>query len=252
MRNPPVYIVNSPRYKPPKTHFYPDDLPPDAKTRKTTSSSGETHIIIQSTKTCNGWRKYAATYCSQPAGKLTKHNGHGRCWLHDMSPAHAGSERYRHIENTAVGALANTILAIDDDPTNITDELAMARAIFSDWVDRYDAWSEALLAWHASFYMGDKEPKPVKIMDIADAHRQLRTIGTLAQQLQDARLKDAVSQGELVDILREVSTVVELSLTTCPHCHGPLAPVLELIRAGWNKIQLWGRSKRMVKSGREG
>ena len=246
----PTYLVNSPRYIVPKTHFYPEDVPADAKTRTVTNqTTGDTHVILPATKTCNGWRLRAKTYCSQVAGMRTQHRGTGRCWLHDMSPAHAGSSRYRHIEHTAVGVLANEILSIDDDPTNITEELAMARAIFSDWIERYALWSDALLAWHASFYSGEKEPKPLKILDISDAHRQLKTIGTLAQQLQDSRLRDAVSQGELVEILREVSTVVELSLTTCPHCHGKLDAVLDLIRKGWTAIQLWGRNKRLGKGG---
>ena len=54
------------------------------------------------------------------------------------------------IQRTRVAELIEQ-MASDPDPLDILPELAAARALFVDFVERYDAWREALLAWHASW-----------------------------------------------------------------------------------------------------
>ena len=119
----------------------------------------------------------------------------------------------------------------------------MARALFADWIQRYQKFSEALIAWHESFNPETERfaRRPPRIMDITAAQYQLQTIAKLAQQLEESRLKDALSQGEMIEILQEVSVATEDSVALCPHCHGSLAPVLEAIKQRWASIQLWGR-----------
>lgn len=41
--------------------------------------------------------------------------------------------------------------AADTDPLNLSHELHLLRALVSDYVERYDQTTAALLAWHASF-----------------------------------------------------------------------------------------------------
>ena len=221
--------------------FYPPDLPPDAQiTHYTSPKSGATHDILPPTATCNG-HLIRPGYCSNRAGQWTTHDGAGRCVKHDMSRAHLANTRYTALQETTIGILADEIAAYDDDPTNITDELTLARALFVDWIQRYQEFSEALLAWHASFATGRAAPKPARILDITQASQQIRVIAQLAQQLEDSRLRDALSQGELIAILQEVSRSTEATVTTCPHCHGSLQPVLDAIKGAWGGINLWHR-----------
>ena len=225
-----------------KPFFYPPDLPPDAKiTHYKHPKTGASHDILPPTSTCNGHLLRRPGYCSNRAGQWTTHDGTGRCVKHDMSRAHGANRRYTALQETAIGALADEIAAYDDDPTNITDELTIARALFVDWIQRYQKFSEALIAWHESFTTGEVVRKPVRILDITQANQQIQTIAKLAQQLEDSRLRDALSQGELIAILQEVSRSTEATVTTCPHCHGSLQPVLDAIKVAWGGINLWHR-----------
>ena len=58
--------------------------------------------------------------------------------------------RYSRLQRERLRDLYHAYLA-DPDPLNLSDELAMLRALVQDFVDRYDAWREAILSWHASF-----------------------------------------------------------------------------------------------------
>ena len=225
-----------------KLYFYPADLPPGQPLeRYHNATTGAEHDILPPTATCNGYLRRRHGYCSNRAGQFTTHDGTGRCIRHDMSAAHAASRRYRALHDTAIGALAQEIAVYDDDPTNITEELALARALFTDWIKRYQQFSDAIIAWHKSYSSGEGTPKPVRLLDITAADRQIQTIARLALQLEESRLRDALSQGELIAILREVSLATETTVTTCPHCHGSLQPVLEAIKTAWGRIVLWGR-----------
>ena len=228
-----------------KPPFYPTDLPTGQRWTVRRDEHGAEHEILPPTATCNGHLNYREGYCPRPAGNFTKHKGTGRCEVHDMSIAHEATRRYHRLTTTAIGALAGEIQSrTDDDPANITDELALARALFIDWVERYQEGLNALLAWNAARESGGKAKKPPKIMNIVQAQTQIRTIAALAMQLEESRLRDVISQGEMVEILREISISTEAALTTCPHCQGSLAPVLEHIKAAWSHIQLWGRRKK--------
>lgn len=220
----------------------PPDLPPDWRRGdfRTTPTTG-THEVVPATSTCNGWRKREGGYCQRPAGWRTEHPGEGRCKWHDMTAPLRAMQRYQRLHATTIGALAHELAEIDDDPCNILPELHLARALFLDWIRRYDAFTEALLTWHEAYQQGNLTARPPRAMDIARAESQLQGIARLAQQLEESRMKDALSQGELVEILREVGLVVETTVVACPYCRGPLQPVLDRIRQGWQRIQLWNR-----------
>lgn len=95
-----------------------------------------------------GARTRSGKPCANAAGFKTDHLGAGRCYLHGgATPIKSG--RYSTITRTALRDLIAQHEA-DPDPLNIHPELAAARALFQDFVDRYDGWRAALLAWHAA------------------------------------------------------------------------------------------------------
>ena len=157
--------------------------------------------------------------------------------------------RLRHISQTAIGALALELEASDSTPTDITSELHLARATLLNWIARYDVFQEDVALWATAYARQDVSRVPPVRMDISRFDTLLKRVAELALQLEESKLKDAISQGELIEILKEVGATVELSVTTCPHCKGSLAPVLELVKTGWQKIQLWGRRKKRAGAG---
>ena len=235
---------------PVKPPFYPLDLPADRPTGHivTNHTTGVKHEILPATSTCNGWRSEAQMYCANYAGSGTDHKGVGRCTFHDTSAATETRMRLRHVRETAIGALALELAESDTNPTDITSELHLARATLLNWIARYDDWQDKVSLWAQAYAKGEVASQPPARMDISRLDILLKRVAELALQLEDSKLKDAISQGELIEILREVGTTVETTVTTCPHCKEPLTAVLELIRQGWARIQLWGRRRKKLAS----
>jgi hypothetical protein len=87
--------------------------------------------------------------CGQKAGWGTDHVGEGRCKLHGgRNPVKHG--RYSKITRPRLKQLIDDFSA-DSDPLDITHELHLLRALVLDYVERYDGFTDALIAWHASF-----------------------------------------------------------------------------------------------------
>lgn len=229
-----------------KPPFYPSDLPSDKPRGQiiTNPATGVQHEVLPFTSTCNGWRTRAECYCSQPAGWHTTHEGTGRCFFHDTSKAVETRMRLYYIRQTTIGALALELDESDTNPTDITSELHLARATLLNWIARYDDWQAKVDLWAQAYARGDVVNQPPARMDISRIDALLQRVASLALQLEESKLRDAISQGELIEILREVGMTVETTVTVCPHCKGTLAPVLELIRQGWQRVQLWNRRAR--------
>jgi hypothetical protein len=169
--------------------------------------------------------------CRNRAGERTDHEGTGRCYLHRGNvggPVVTG--RYTFKMSPRLQAIYDQ-LAQDPDPLNLVPELTAARALFQDWVDRFDSYSEALIAWHESFAKGngDREHKPMKVLDIADGRNSLEIISRIVARIEHIRAENAVSKKKLVEILEAMGKVVE--------AHVMDAQVLGSIRRGWLNIR---------------
>lgn len=95
--------------------------------------------------------------CQRPAGWGTDHPGEGRCKLHGGVGQKAGL-RYADLNTRPRLRELVERFAADDNPSDLSHELTLLRALVTDYVERYDEITEALLAWHASFN-GDFELK---------------------------------------------------------------------------------------------
>ena len=166
--------------------------------------------------------------CKQPAGLRTDHPGEGRCYLHGgMTPIKSG--RYSKVKRTALRELIEAH-AGDPDPLDVLPEIAAARALFQDFVERYDEWREAFLDWHASFSTGDGPKKPREVLDLADGVRHLSTIATIAQREKKLQLDNAISRSDLLRFLAEMTRVVEREVKD--------ASTQKRIKDGWASLQL--------------
>lgn len=88
-------------------------------------------------------------YCYARAGAGTSHLGYGRCKRHGGA-TQAAENRYAALLNDSIGEKLAKFL-LDPNPLDMRAELAAARAIFEDFIQRHEAITEAVLAWHASY-----------------------------------------------------------------------------------------------------
>jgi hypothetical protein len=106
---------------------------------------------------CGRNKRQGEGTCTQPAGWGTYHPGVGACKFHGGNlPTKHG--RYSGIKREALRELIEHHEA-DPDPLNIFPELAAARALFQDFIERYDDWREAVVAWHVT-YRASGRPVP--------------------------------------------------------------------------------------------
>ncbi|MEL6705522.1 MAG: HGGxSTG domain-containing protein [Bacteroidota bacterium] len=177
--------------------------------------------------------------CRKTAGWGTDHPGTGKCRLHGgASPIKHG--RYSSVKRELIRRLIEQH-ADDPDPLDVLPEIAAARALFQDFVERYDEWREAFLAWHESFNRtadtrsadDDGNPLPTKprqVLDLSDAVRHLKTIAQIAQAEKRLALDDAVGRKDLGRIIAEMRRAVEAEVSD--------PDTLRRISDAWNTIRL--------------
>jgi len=189
---------------------------------------------------CNSKRQGVDAYCRNRAGARTGHLGIGRCWKHggtltNVERTHGWSSKY---VNKRIQDLKDEYEK-NPDPLNIFPELALARALLHDFLDRYGRMRDALLAWHEARMNGsDAEAPdgksvpmaPTKILDIADAHRQIEGITRIVERIEKMRNADAISKAELLNVLRGMARIVEMHISD--------EVILEKIKVGWSNIRL--------------
>jgi hypothetical protein len=157
-----------------------------------------------------GKRTRSGGHCTQVAGWGTDHVGQGPCKLHGgATPIRSG--RYSKIKRDALRELIESHEA-DPDPLNVLPELAAARALFQDFLERYDEWADALVAWHESWSVDeDGNPtakKPRQILDISDAYRIVSEITKIAERIEKVRAANAISRPDLLRVMTEMGRVV--------------------------------------------
>lgn len=161
----------------------------------TSESSGEAHEVarrqpVPPSTTCNALTRSTGVLCNLPAGHGTNHPGQGRCKNHGGAvPIKSG--RYSLIKRDRIRELIEKCENMED-PLNLTPEVAALRALFVDFIDRYDEMTEALLAWHAV----------QQIMRIALPESMVTFLGTAVEDWEQTRLKS--DAGHLTEDDRKV------------------------------------------------
>ncbi len=154
-----------------------------------------------------GAKTRAGTPCKYPAGRGTNHVGEGRCKHHGgSSPSKSG--RYSKIKREGIKTLIEQYEA-DPDPLSLLPELAATRALFQDYIERYDEWMVAFLDWHASWGDEDGTPKPRKVMDLADAYKLLSEVSKIVARIEKVKSDNHVTRADLCRIMQEMGRTVD-------------------------------------------
>lgn len=165
----------------------------------------------------------------------TGHLGNGRCWLHGgRNPIKHG--RYSIIKREELrGLIAH--FEQDPEPLNMLAELAAARALFTDFVNRYETFAAALIAWYGTLRPGtdgeatpEPAPRPRQVLDIADAQRLLAEVTRTVERIERIRAQNAISRPDFVRVMTEMGRVVQAHVTD--------EQLQQKIREGWLAIRL--------------
>jgi hypothetical protein len=146
-------------------------------------------------------------YC----GRYVRGDGTRRCPTHRGRPVQHG--RYSNVLKSRLSDLYDNFEA-DEDPLDILPEVALMRGILTDFLNRYEEFSGALIAWHQSFDEGDRPKKPTQILDLADGHKLLDTLSKMVERVEKAKSADAISRPDLLRVMQEMGRVVDHVLSS--------------------------------------
>lgn len=193
---------------------------------------------------CGAKRRRDGKTCLNPAGFRTNHLGQGRCFKHGgtRQPTKILSEvppgqlsRYQHVERHALRDLAARLAEAEPDITDLSEELHLLRALLIQYINEYEEFIEALLAWYAS---PDVKQKPRRIMDISDVSGLIESVSRIAERMHKIR-----SEGS-IDLLTFQRVTEQMGIIVARLVRDP--QILARIEAEWGVLALDAKTPKHV------
>ena len=239
---------------------------------------------------CTGTTK-AGEPCKLAAGFGTSHPGFGRCRYHGGGSI--GGKR------EAAGLAARYAVAVEDliddpdlhtligrvkqrgDVTDLTEDLALARALVIHYVNRAEALEQALLRWSSSWHPdwqqatsilieelqvahGDEDweryasllaqvpdplrfmDRPRKITDMVMAVQRLKDVANIAQAIYQQQEAGSIPARDVEVLMVEIASAVERSVRKHVRDVTTRAAVLAAIEVEWGTLRLpsWEEAER--------
>ncbi len=219
--------------------------------------------------------KHGHELCQRPAGWGTIHVGEGACKLHggiqeDDGRRTSGGGYSKMLRTSTIRQRLDELTAELRGNTDLTHELDLLRALVTDYIERYETTTEALLVWHESYgefwaaaesmagklvrsrpedfdhnleklkqlYWMQRESKPRKVLDITQAavlvDRIIKASAAMEKVKSDAEKRkiNQVSVETFGRILSEMAAVVARNVTD--------QELLGKIDAEWAGIKIAG------------
>lgn len=160
---------------------------------------------------CRGWNAKQQKYCGARAGRGTDHPGTGRCSFHggNHPVKHGQSRRYADITTLRVRELIAEH-AESENPLDLLPELATARALFQDFLERT---------------ADDAHPA-----GLVESIKLLEKIAGIVESIEKLRRETAVTPKDL-DIL-----MLNMGLVVRQHVSDP--EVCARISKGWLELRV--------------
>jgi len=159
--------------------------------------------------------------CTHAAGFRTDHPGQGYCYIHGGTVL-MGNGRYRQVVHNSLRNKLDRIARDEQSLMDLAPEATLLRALVIDFVNRYQDFSEALLAWYQD---GKAEQKPRRIIDIADAGRLVEAVSRVVHRMHQIQSEGAIS----LDTFKRVTEMMGIVVTK--YVSDP--EVLNAIETGW-------------------
>lgn len=219
-----------------------------------------------------GAKTRSGSPCRNKAGYKTDHVGQGRCHLHGgLNPIKHG--RYSTITRPRIKELLEQF-ENDPAPMDLLPEVKLLRALLTDFVERYDEVTEAILAWHNSW--GDRyreavgvwreqmiralesggwqdteaddlpdppEPldymtKPRQMLDITAAAGLVDKVGAMVDRIEKHKREGSITLETLDRVLEQLGVEVVHALTEEVPDAVARAAVLKNVERRWGSIRL--------------
>lgn len=186
-------------------------------------------------KPCGAATRSGGT-CKKQAGWGTEHLGEGKCRLHGgATPIRHG--RYSKITRPRIRELLDEY-ENDPAPLDLLPEVKLLRALLTDWVERYDEFTDALLAWHDSYRVGEDQGKPTKVLDITAAAGLVDKVGAMVDRIEKTKREGSITLETLDHVLEQVGVELVQALQEEVPDAAARARILATFERRWSNVRI--------------
>ena len=114
--------------------------------------------------------------------------------------------RYSMIQHEGLKEKLGQLEALEADVMDLAPEVQLLRALVIDYVERYQSFSEALIAWHAD--QSGKTSKPRKVMDITDAGNLIEKISRTVHRIHQIHSTGSITLDTFKRVVESMGIVV--------------------------------------------
>ncbi|MCW3058347.1 MAG: hypothetical protein JWQ02_168 [Capsulimonas sp.] len=107
---------------------------------------------------------------------------------------------YSKIERPRIKELLEAADELED-PLDLLPHVKMLGALVTDWIDRYDTFTEALIAWHQSYENPEHASKPKQLLDITAAAGLIGQVGEMVDRIHKHREKGSISMATMNSLM---------------------------------------------------
>lgn len=185
-----------------------------------------------------GAKKRGGGTCTQVAGWGTDHPGQGRCKLHGgKTPIKSG--RYSDIKRPRLNELIAKFAA-DPDPLNLLPEALLLRALATDYVERYDELTAALIKWHESFIHPSKEAftKPTTVPDVADVARLIDRVGAMIDRIVKHKKEGSITLETMDRVVEQLGIEMVKAAQEVITDEAQRTKLLQAVEKRWGSVRL--------------
>lgn len=137
---------------------------------------------------------------------------------------------YKYVRFNKIRDLMTRLSRIEFNAMDLIPEANLLRALTVDFIERYEEFSEALMAW---YHDPESKTKPRRVMDISDASYLIESISRVVQRMHQIQSQGAISLETFKRVTERMGMIVANNVKD------PL--VLNKIEEEWMQLSLDNR-----------
>jgi hypothetical protein len=149
------------------------------------------------------------------------------CPKHAKTPSTVIVGRFSDIKRQSIRQRLASIQKFERDAMDLLPEIELMRAIMINWIEDFDEFAEAIMAWNSTLERGQR---PVAIPKIEDVRGLVETIGKLVAKQNEIKNRSSISVEDFHRVLQQMGAAVAAFVTD--------SNALKQIELAWGNLSL--------------
>ena len=172
--------------------------------------------------------------CKNFAGFRTNHPGVGRCFKHggnvqkkfvDNLTLEKKNGRYSGIQHRGIAEVMEQLANQQEDVMDLIPEANLLRAMIVDYINRYDLFVDALMAWYNDPH---SKMRPRKVMDISDCVTLIEGVSRIVHRYHQIQSEGSITLETFRRVMEQMGIIVASNIAD--------EAVLKRIEQQWSRL----------------